>query len=99
MAAETECSTSGRPEPTRFTGGTNPGSLLLGRTVQPKRFLRQQVWGRVLLVTLRTYGWYWYLMHLYHTDIQIPDAILLNEDLSAAIAVLPVNYSFEVGTS
>ena len=28
--------------------------------------------------------------------MQIPDDILLNEDLNAAIAVLPANYSFEV---
>ena len=29
--------------------------------------------------------------------MQIPDDILLNEDLNAAVAVLPTNYNFEVG--
>ena len=29
--------------------------------------------------------------------IQVPDEILLNEALNSAIAVLPANYSFEVG--
>ena len=44
MVADAECSTSGRAEPARFTGGTTPGSVVLGRKVQPKRFLRQQVY-------------------------------------------------------
>ncbi len=37
------CSTSGRSEPARFNGGALTGSLAVGRKLQPKRFVRQQV--------------------------------------------------------
>ncbi len=36
------------------------------------------------------------LSNLRKAVLQIPDDVLLNEDLNSAIAVLPANYSFEV---
>jgi len=36
------------------------------------------------------------LSDLRRAVLQIPDDVLLNEDLNSAIAVLPANYSFEV---
>ena len=92
MASERECSTSGRPEPSRFSGVAEPGSLV--RRVPPKRFVRQQVSSCTLaLGNMETSdeGNHTFVV------IQVPDEILLNEALNSAIAVLPANYSFEVG--
>jgi len=43
MTDDPVCSTSGRSEPARFNGGATTGSLSVGRKLQPKRFVRQQV--------------------------------------------------------
>ncbi|DBA98686.1 hypothetical protein WJX77_005684 [Trebouxia sp. C0004] len=43
------CSTSGRSGPARFNGGATTGSLAVGRKLQPKRFVRQQIPDHVLL--------------------------------------------------
>ena len=47
MADDPVCSTSGRSEPARFNGGATTGSLAVGRKLQPKRFVRQQVCSAV----------------------------------------------------
>lgn len=96
MAADSECSTSGQSDPIRFRGDSSGTPVVVGRGVKPqiKRFIRQQV--RALMHAAFAFA----LLHastLQHTVVlQIPDDILLNEDLNVAIAVLPANYNFEV---
>lgn len=92
MTAESECSTSGRQEASRFSGGSGRGPLV--RKVQPKRFIRQQVNGSKHMSSV-------VFCVVYANDkaclsLQVPDEILLNDALNSAIAVLPANYSFEV---
>jgi len=90
MTDDPVCSTSGRSEPARFNGGATTGSLAVGRKLQPKRFVRQQVRAAIVDETLSL------LNDLRNLVLQIPTDVLLNEDLNSAIAVLPANYSFEV---
>ncbi len=47
MTDDPVCTTSGRSEPARFNGGASTGSLAVGRKLQPKRFVRQQVCAAV----------------------------------------------------
>ena len=101
MVAEDVCSTSGRSEPNRFSGGPTAGSLV--RKVQPKRFVRQQASALNVHELLLNIGWPQQACDqspvLQVPDemlLQVPDEILLNEALNEAIAVLPANYSFEV---
>lgn len=48
MTDDPVSSTSGRSDPARFNGGSTSGSLAVGRKLQPKRFVRQQVCAAIL---------------------------------------------------